>query len=163
MNPAILLAHTATLKNRGSLARYNLTKVELKTFTFAAGFKSLSTDNHPETSVFTMGKNTDFNGSLDSNPYKFQHYDIRKFFTILKSKQFPNEGLTLGMIHEKTSVMGYRTLFEASGIHHSNTGLQITHDMYINGYFMLLFVLTLDRGASEGHTCTPITAVSGSN
>ena len=51
--------------------------------------------------------------------------------------------------------MGYRTLFEGSGIHHSNSGLQITNDMYINGYFMLLFDLTPDRGASEGHTSLP--------
>jgi len=56
------------------------------------------------------------------------------------------------MGHEKTSVMGYRTLFETSGIHHSNSGLQITHDIYINGYFMLLFDFTPDRRASEGHT-----------
>ena len=42
------------------------------------------------------------------------------------------------MDHEKTSVMGYRTLFEGSGNHNSNSGLQKTHDMYINGYFMLL-------------------------
>ena len=58
----------------------------------------------------------------------------------------PSEGLSLDMDHERTSVMGYRTLFEGSGIHHSNTGLQITHDMYINGYFLLLFDLTPDRG-----------------
>jgi len=51
--------------------------------------------------------------------------------------------------------MGYRTLFEESGIHHSNSGLQITHDMYINGYFMRLFVLTPDRGDSEAHTSLP--------
>jgi len=51
--------------------------------------------------------------------------------------------------------MGYRTLFEGSGIHHSNSGLQITHDMYINDYFMLLFDLTPDRGASEAHTSFP--------
>ena len=44
-NPAILLTHNSTLKKRGSLARYNLTRVELKTFTFAAGSKSLSIDN----------------------------------------------------------------------------------------------------------------------
>ena len=31
----------------------------------------------------------------------------------------------------------------------------MTHDMYINGYFMLLFDLTPDRGASEGHTSHP--------
>ena len=59
------------------------------------------------------------------------------------------------MDHEKTSVMVYRTLFEISGIHHSNSGLQITHDMYINGYFMLLFDLKPFRAASEGHTSHP--------
>jgi hypothetical protein len=37
-------------------------------------------------------------------------------------------------------------------MHHSNSGLQITHDMYINGYFMLLYDLTPDLAASEGHT-----------
>ena len=59
------------------------------------------------------------------------------------------------MNHENTSVIGYRTLFEVSGIHHSNSGLQITHDMYINDCFMLLFDLTPDRAASEEHTSHP--------
>jgi len=48
--------------------------------------------------------------------------------------------------------MGYRTLFEGSGIHHSNSGLQITPDKYINEFFMLVFDLTPDLAASEGHT-----------
>jgi len=43
-DPVTLLAHTATL-NTGALARYNMTSVELKTFTFSAGSKSLSIDN----------------------------------------------------------------------------------------------------------------------
>jgi hypothetical protein len=51
--------------------------------------------------------------------------------------------------------MAYRTLFESSGIQHSNGGLQITHDMFINGFFMLLFDLTPDRAASERHTSYP--------
>ena len=56
------------------------------------------------------------------------------------------------MGHEKTSVIGYRTLFEGSGIHQSNVGLQITHDMYIAAYFTLLFDLPPDLCASEGDT-----------
>ena len=99
-----------------------------------------------------MSKNADFIGSMDTNPYKFRHYDISNFSLFVNGKQFPNDCLSLGMDQEKTSVMGYRTLFEGSGIHHSNSGHQITHDMFINGYFMLLFDLTPDRGASEGHT-----------
>jgi hypothetical protein len=62
----------------------------------------------------------------------------------------------LQMSHEETSVIGYATLFEGSGIHHSNTGLQITHDKFINGYFMLVFDLTPDPAASEGHTSSPV-------
>ena len=74
----------------------------------------------------------------------------------MNSKQIPSEGLSLDMGHEKTSVMAYRSLFEGSGIRHTNSGLQITHDMYINGYFMLLFDLSLDLVASEGHTSLPV-------
>jgi len=101
-------------------------RVELKTFTFSAGSKSSSIDNAVLGPIqkhlsFTMVKNTDFIGSLDSKPYKFQHYDISDFSLFVNGKQFPNEGLTLGMNHEQTSVMGYRALFVASGIHHSNT------------------------------------------
>jgi len=124
-NPVILFAHNSKLK-KGNLARYNLTRAEIKTFTFAAGSKSLSVDNAvlrpiPKRILFTMVKNIDFNGSLDSNPYKFQHYDICDFSFFVNGKQIPNEGLTLGMDHEKMSVMGDGTLIKASSIHHSYT------------------------------------------
>jgi len=55
------------------------------------------------------------------------------------------------MSNEKTSVIGYRTLFEGSGIHHSNSGLRITPKMFTKGFFMLVFELTPDLTASEGH------------
>jgi len=141
-NPSILIAHNSTL-SKGSPAHYNLTRVELKTFPFFAGSKSLSIDNAvlgptPKRFLFTIFKNTDFIESLESNPYRFQHYDISDFSLFVNGKQFPNEGLELGMDHEKTSVMGYRTLFEASGIHRSNSGLQIT--LYV---YKRLFIITL--------------------
>jgi len=102
-----------------------------------------------------MMKNTDFLGSINTNPYFFRHYDLRYFALNVNGKQIPTEGLALNIGHEKRTVMGYRTLFETSGIHDSNSGLQITYDMYINGYFMLLFDLTPDRRDSEGHTSHP--------
>ena len=157
--PALLCAHNTTLA-RGALARYNLTRVELKTYTFSSGSQSLSIDNAvlgplPKRFLFTMVKNTDFLGSMTTNPYNFRHYDLISFALKVNGKQIRTEGLSLGMDQEKTSVMGYRTLFEGSGIHHSNSGLQITHDMYIKGFFMLLIDLTPDLGASEGHTSHP--------
>jgi len=58
------------------------------------------------------------------------------------------------MSREKTSAKGYATLFEGTGIHHSNSGLQITH-MYINGFFQIVYDLTPDLAASEGHMSPP--------
>ena len=92
---------------------------------------------------------------MDSNPYNHRHYDLNHFALYINGRQIPPEGLSLNMGHEKTSVQGYKTLFEGPGIHHSNTGLQITHDLFIKGYFMLVFELTPDRAASEGHSSNP--------
>jgi len=65
--PNTLLAHTATL-NTGTLARYNMTRVELKTFTFSAVLGPV-----PKRLHFSMVKNADFTGTTNTNPYKFQH------------------------------------------------------------------------------------------
>ena len=61
----------------------------------------------------------------------------------------------MNMGHEKTTVLVYNTLFEGSGIRHSNAELQGTHDMFKAGYFMLLFDLMPDRAASEDHVSLP--------
>jgi hypothetical protein len=74
---SILLAHDETLNN-GILAHYNLTRVELKSFTFSKGAQLLFIDNAvlgtvPKLIVFTMLKNTNYLGSMVSNPYNFRH------------------------------------------------------------------------------------------
>jgi len=123
--PTITLAHIATLP-KGPLARYNLTRVEQKTSTFSSGAQSLSIDNAvlglvPKRMLFTVVKNTDFLGSVNTNTYFFRHYDLSYFALKVNGKQIPTEDLALNMGHEKTYVTGYRTLFESSGINHSNS------------------------------------------
>jgi len=129
-NPLALSAHENAL-TQGALARYNITRVDFKTFTFPAGSKSWSIDNAvlgplPKRLLFSFIKNADFNGSVDTNPYKFGYYVFSEFSFYVIGKLVPSEGLTLDMGHEKTSVMGYRTLFKGSVIHYLNSGLQIT-------------------------------------
>jgi hypothetical protein len=96
--PAQLIAHNTAL-SEGSLARYNITRVELKTFTFASGTQSVSIDNAilgplPKRILITMLKNKEFLGSVDSNPYNFRHYKVSNFAMYVNSKQIPNEGLS---------------------------------------------------------------------
>ena len=65
-------AHKAVL-DKGGVARYNMTRVELKSFTFSSGSQSLSIDNAvlgpvPKQIIFTMIRKKDFLGSIDTNP-----------------------------------------------------------------------------------------------
>jgi hypothetical protein len=82
-NPSYLKAHNTILAKRG-LARYNLTRVELKTFTFSPGPKSFTIDNGvlgqlPKRLLFTMIRKKDFTCSLDSNPFYFNHFNLNHF------------------------------------------------------------------------------------
>jgi len=122
-SPSFLLAHNIAI-GEGAVARYNLTRVELKSFTFSSGAQSHSINNAvletvPKRLIFTMVKNTEFLGSVTMSPYHFRHYDLSSFALNLNGRQVPTEGLSQGMDHEKTSVVVYRTLFECSDIHHS--------------------------------------------
>ena len=76
---SILAPHNEALLE-GYPARYNFTRVEIKTFIFSSGSQSLSIDNAvlgvlPKRLLFTMVKNTDFLGTAESNPFKFRHYE----------------------------------------------------------------------------------------
>ena len=115
-SPVILLAHIAAF-SRGAVARLNVKRVELKTFTFSGGSQSLSIQNAelgplPKRLLFTMVKKSDLLSSVTTKPYNLCHYDISDFVLHVNGRQIPAEGLSLGMDHDKTSVMGYRTLFE---------------------------------------------------
>ena len=76
-NPAYLIAHNTVLQ-AGAIAKYNVNRVELKTFTSASGSQSLSIDNAilgpvPKRLPFAMIDNKHFLGSTNTNPFKFNH------------------------------------------------------------------------------------------
>ena len=105
-NPAILEAQETALE-RGALARYNMTRVDLKAFIFSAGSNCRSIDNSvlgplQKRLLFTMIKNSEFNVSVYINPYKFRHYDVSNFSLYVNGRRVSSEGLPLEMDHEKT-------------------------------------------------------------
>jgi hypothetical protein len=102
----------------------------------------------------TLMNQINFLGDFESNPFELRHYNISNYSMFVNGKQIPSHGLSVDMGHEKTSVMAYRTLFEGSGIHHSNGGLQITHDMFIKGFLCCYLILhqTAPRRKDTHHT-----------
>jgi len=90
-SPKTFVAHNEAL-SKGIHALYNLTRVELKTFTFAGPPQALSINNSvlgalPKRLIFTMVRNTDFLGSRESKPYNFRHYDLTSFSMYVSGKQ----------------------------------------------------------------------------
>jgi hypothetical protein len=55
----------------------------------------------PKRIVFTMIRNKDFLGSMDTNPYTFRHYDISHFSLLFKGTKIPSGGLPLDTGREK--------------------------------------------------------------
>ena len=103
-HPDILSAHNTSLKD-GGITRYNLTRVERKTFTLSPGSNSLSIDNLVLGSIrkrilFTMIKIPIFSAlwrlNLSTSTITFS----------MDGKQIPSEGLSLGMDQKNTSVNG---------------------------------------------------------
>jgi hypothetical protein len=62
------------------------------------------------------------------------------------------------MNNDKMSVLGYDTLFTCTGIHLGNTGLKVSHIMYLKGFIMLDYYLTPDLAVWRGN----VTPTSGS-
>jgi hypothetical protein len=95
-----------------------------------------------------MVKNRDFLGSVDSDPYNLKHYKLINFAMYVNGKEIPNECLSSNFGHEKTSVMAY---FQGNWFT-SFQRKQSDYTRYVHkGYFMLLFDLTTDHVAYEGH------------
>ena len=80
--PYIHLAHAKVLEK--VIVRYDTTRVALMTFSFAAGSKSISIANAVLGTLpkyfFVMLKNSDFTGSVNTNPYTFHHFNLNNFF-----------------------------------------------------------------------------------
>jgi hypothetical protein len=112
--PAILAAHNTALQ-AAALAKYNLTRVEIKTFTFATGSRSVSIDNAifgtvPYRLLITIIRNTVIVGAKNTSPYALKHYDISNFSLYVNGTKINSGVLALDTGREKTTVMCNRTL-----------------------------------------------------
>jgi len=91
-NVSVMTANNEALI-AGYPLRYNLTRMELKPFTFSASSRSLSVDNAvlgrlPKRLIVTMVKNTDFLGNMATNQLYFRNYDLNHFPLYVMENRF---------------------------------------------------------------------------
>lgn len=146
INPSILIAHARALSV--TPAKYPITRVEVKTVTIGTSIQSKSIDNIflgqlPKRCIIGMVESSAFNGSFESNPFNFEHFNHNYLSLYLDSTQIPSKPLTPDFT-KSNYTRSYYTLFEG-------TGNSISLDEYPNGYCLAAFDLTPDLSCNSTH------------
>lgn len=153
INPSILLAHARALNV--TPAKYPINRVEIKTLTIGSGIQSKSIDNIflgqiPKRCIIGMVDSQAFNGSQQTNPFNFEHFNYNYLALYIDSTQIPAKPLTPDF-EKKQYIRSYYTLFEGTGIHFSDTGNGISYEDYPEGNCLAVFDLTSDLSCNEPH------------
>ena len=152
----MLLTHARMLSK--TIAKYPLTRVEVKTFTIHAGVVGESIDNAilgqlSKRIIVGFVDNKAFNGDRKLNPFNFKNYGINFFSLYADGMQISSRPIQPNFSkNDPLYVETYYTLFSGTGIHFLNEGNSISRDDYANGYTLFAFDLTPDLSANcAGH------------
>jgi hypothetical protein len=153
-----LLPVVANDLNR-TIAQHNMKipirRVEVKTFTISAGVRSKIEDHlfHgqlPKRIVMGMVRNDFMNGTSESNPFDFQHFNLSKLEVSIDGKSIHNKPFQPNF-EQGECLLSYMSLFQATGSLGQDRAMDITYTMYKNGYTLWALDLTADQGSEQGH------------
>jgi hypothetical protein len=141
--PHIALSHAKMLESLN--AKYPIKRVTLKQFSLPymsskCSISNISTGILPQRVVIGFLDTSAYDGSLELNPYNFQHFNVQKLTLKVASKALPySSGLELDY-QNNCYMQGYNTLYQ--GIRESGNAL--TYKDYKNGYTLYAFDLSPD-------------------
>ena len=86
-----------------------------------------------------------FTGSLVTNPFNFQHFNLSQAFIRYRGEQIPSEPYTFNFDVDYGCARSYYNLFSQTGLNGATAGNRITYDQYKGGSFFVAFDITADR------------------
>jgi hypothetical protein len=151
-NPSVMIAHAKTLMH--TTAKYPITRVDMKSVSLSKDIQSKYIDNlylgqMPKRIIVGLLKSDAFNGAIDLNPFNFQHFGLN-FINIVTDSYIRCEPYRPDF-ERGLYVSCYNSLFMSTGIHHGDTGNDISRSEYPYGYCLFPFDLTPDLSAHERH------------
>jgi hypothetical protein len=151
VNPTILLGHAEGLLR--SSAKYPITRVDIKQITLPAPIQNKTLDNIyistlPKRCIIGMVRNSAFNGNYESNPFKFENFDLNYLSVFIDSVQIPSKPFTPDFANGNF-IREYNSLFSGSGIHFSDNGNDISKHEYANGFTLFCFDTTPDLSSNN--------------
>ena len=146
----VMLNHAMALEQTN--AKYPIKKVLINTISL--NFKSLNqslklhTGIIPNRVVCTIVPTEAYSGSLKTNPFKFDNYNIKEIALKISSKLSPYSSSLESNGKEDNFIEAYNTIF--TGIREAPC--DITYDDYKNGYYILAFHLSPDLCSEEHYS-----------
>lgn len=147
VEPSIILEHDQQLLTRNAI--YPIQHTEMSTYTISAGNMSnnkegLFRGHMPKMVIIGMVDNKAYNGSLDTNPFNFKHFELNHLALYRDGTCIPFRPLTPSF-PTRHCVREYMTLVQSLEQFNRNDdfGISLT-DYILNGYVLFGFNLTPD-------------------
>lgn len=94
--------------------------------------------------------NQRLNGTIEQNPFNFEHFGMNYLALFIDSVQIPSKPYTPDFVN-KTYARNYNSLFSDSGILYTDAGNDISYEEYAGGYCLTVFDLTADMSCRDQH------------
>ena len=129
-------------------------RVEVKSFTISSGLRSITEDHLfqgqlPKRLFIGMVENTAFNGTYNSNPFRFQHFNLSKLDVSCNGHSIYNRPFEPNFA-DKLYLRSYLSLHQAVSSFGHDKSFNISKKDYIGGYCLWGYDLTPDQGSEEG-------------
>jgi hypothetical protein len=147
VNPSIINSQS-TLMSVGNLAMYPMNHAETRMFTVSAGKLSdrivIGTNQQvPKRVTIAFVDHEAKNGSLAKDPFRFQHFDIRRISLDLDGRPIPHKPIETNFPNGLVA-QAYYHLAMATGRSDDDVDHGITMEQFKNGQTLFMFDLTPD-------------------
>lgn len=152
LSPSVFLAHAKALET--STAKYPIRRVVCKSFTVPAGFLDVShekllTGQLPTRIVVGLVDNEAFNGSLQRNPFNFQHFNLNEIALYMDGQQQHSIKPLHPDYENNNYISAYLSLFTGTGKINRDDGNFIDRSEYADGYALYAFDLSPDLAEDD--------------
>lgn len=157
LNPSITIAHSKLL-DQGKLVKYPIRRGVVTSFTISQNSLSFNKENVvsgqlPRRVVIGFVRNAAFNGTIQQNPFNFEHFNLNYLSLNIGSQAIPSQPLKPNF-NQHEYLQAYMTLFEGTGMLNADKGHGIHREDFSQGYALYVFDLTADM--CEGSHVDPI-------
>jgi ribonucleoside-diphosphate reductase beta chain len=153
VNPSIINTHNSLLM-AGNKMRYPINKIDTQMFTISQGKQSdriviKINQQLPKRPFFAFVDHEAKNGSLDKNPFNFQHFLVSSICLDVDGVPVPSKPIETNFTRGLYA-RPFFNLAQATGKAFNNIDHGITREKFANGYAVFAFDLTPDQCIGEG-------------